>query len=81
MSLLFVVREFIPNVVEPSFGIGRILYCLLEHSFSTREDDEQRALLSFPVPIAPTKVLVLPISNNEQFKPFLAKTGMFSIRC
>jgi glycyl-tRNA synthetase len=24
------VREYTPNVVEPSFGIGRILYCLIE---------------------------------------------------
>lgn len=30
------VREYTPNVIEPSFGIGRILYCLLEHSFWTR---------------------------------------------
>ncbi|BEJ00824.1 hypothetical protein CcaverHIS631_0506810 [Cutaneotrichosporon cavernicola] len=27
------VREFVPNVIEPSFGIGRILYSLLEHSY------------------------------------------------
>lgn len=30
------VREYTPNVIEPSFGIGRILYSLLEHSFWTR---------------------------------------------
>jgi glycyl-tRNA synthetase len=29
-------REFVPNVIEPSFGIGRILYSLMEHSFWTR---------------------------------------------
>ena len=27
------VREFVPSVVEPSFGIGRILYCILECNF------------------------------------------------
>ncbi|KAJ7832234.1 hypothetical protein B0H14DRAFT_3871996 [Mycena olivaceomarginata] len=36
------VREFTPNVIEPSFGIGRILYCLLEHSFWSREQDVER---------------------------------------
>jgi glycyl-tRNA synthetase len=30
------IREFTPNVIEPSFGIGRILYSLLEHSYWTR---------------------------------------------
>ncbi|OII72590.1 glycyl-tRNA synthetase [Cryptosporidium ubiquitum] len=31
-------EQFTPAVIEPSFGIGRILYCLLEHSFKIRED-------------------------------------------
>jgi glycyl-tRNA synthetase len=39
-----VAREFVPNVIEPSFGLGRILYMLLEHSFWTREDDEQKGV-------------------------------------
>ena len=29
-------REFTPNVIEPSFGVGRILYALLEHNYWTR---------------------------------------------
>lgn len=37
-------REFTPNVIEPSFGIGRILYALLEHSFYAREQDESRTV-------------------------------------
>lgn len=39
-----IAREFVPNVIEPSFGLGRILYMLLEHSFWTREDDEQKGV-------------------------------------
>lgn len=31
------VEEIIPNVVEPSFGIGRIMYSLFEHSFHVRQ--------------------------------------------
>ena len=30
------VREFVPSVIEPSFGIGRILYCILETNFKVR---------------------------------------------
>jgi glycyl-tRNA synthetase len=36
--------EYIPNVIEPSFGIGRILYSLMEHVFWQRAEDEQRAV-------------------------------------
>lgn len=37
-------REFTPNVVEPSFGIGRILYSLLEHAYWAREEDALRGV-------------------------------------
>lgn len=30
------VKEYTPNVIEPSFGIGRILYSLIEHNYWTR---------------------------------------------
>ncbi|RKP09310.1 glycyl-tRNA synthetase [Thamnocephalis sphaerospora] len=65
------VREYTPNVIEPSFGIGRILYALMEHSYWTREGDEQRGVLSFPTVVAPTKCLVQPLSNHKSFTPFL----------
>lgn len=70
------VREFTPNVIEPSFGIGRILYSLIEHNFWTRGSDggdESRGVLSFPPPVAPTKVLLVPLSSNAQFKPLVKK--------
>ncbi|KAK0645919.1 hypothetical protein B0T16DRAFT_328305 [Cercophora newfieldiana] len=67
-------REYTPNVIEPSFGIGRILYSLIEHVYWTRGSDggdEARNVLSFPPAVAPTKVLVVPISAKDVFKPFL----------
>lgn len=66
-------REFIPNVIEPSFGIGRIFYSLCEQVFWTREGAEERAVLSFPPAIAPTKVLLVPLSSNPDFKPMIAE--------
>ena len=38
------VREYTPNVIEPSFGIGRILYSLIEHVYWTRSGDEARGV-------------------------------------
>jgi glycyl-tRNA synthetase len=60
-------------VIEPSFGIGRILYSLCEQVFWTREGSEERAVLSFPPAIAPTKVLLVPLSTNAAFKPLVAE--------
>ncbi len=37
-------REYTPNVIEPSFGIGRILYSLLEHVYWHRPDAAERAV-------------------------------------
>src|SRR5271168_1540693 len=38
------VYEYTPNVIEPSFGIGRILYSLIEHSYWPRPEDKQRGV-------------------------------------
>ncbi|KAJ7595690.1 hypothetical protein C8J56DRAFT_1001720 [Mycena floridula] len=79
------VREYTPNVIEPSFGIGRIFYALLEHSFWSREQDIERTVLSLPALVAPTKVLIVPLSGREEFVPLVEeisskfrKAGVFS---
>ncbi|RUS79990.1 hypothetical protein EGW08_012255, partial [Elysia chlorotica] len=61
------VEEFVPSVIEPSFGIGRIMYSIFEHNFKVREGDEQRTYLSLPAAIAPYKCSVLPLSSNPDF--------------
>ena len=38
------VREYIPNVIEPAFGIGRILYSVLEHVYWSREGSDERGV-------------------------------------
>lgn len=90
MFFPYLVREYTPNVVEPSFGIGRILYTLLEHSYWSREQDIERGVsapcdyrskelddtkflqvLSLPPLVAPTKVLIVPLSAKEEFNPLV----------
>ncbi|XP_049796890.1 glycine--tRNA ligase [Schistocerca nitens] len=65
------VEEVTPSVVEPSFGVGRIMYALFEHSFRTRPGDEQRTYFSLPPVVAPLKCSVLPLSGNAEFQPFV----------
>jgi len=62
-----------PAVIEPSFGIGRILYSILEHSYYTRESDGQRAVLSLPPALAPVKVSVLPLMQQNQLTSFVPR--------
>ncbi|KAG8009487.1 Glycine--tRNA ligase [Nibea albiflora] len=65
------VEEIVPNVIEPSFGIGRIMYSIFEHSFHVRQGDEQRTYFSFPATVAPYKCSILPLSQNQEFKTFV----------
>lgn len=74
------VEEIIPSVIEPSFGIGRIMYAIFEHNFRTREGDEKRTYLSLPPVVAPLKCSVLPLSGNEEFVPFV-KQLCKCVRC
>eukprot|EP01018_Ginkgo_biloba_P026707 Gb_33491 [translate_table: standard] len=64
-------RNFTPSVIEPSFGIGRIIYCLFEHSFYTRPSkagDEQCNVFRFPPIVAPIKCTVFPLVQNEKYE-------------
>lgn len=65
------VEEFVPSVIEPSFGIGRIMYSIFEHRFRVRSGDEQRSYLSLPPVVAPYKCSVLPLSVNAEFVPYV----------
>jgi len=62
---IIMVEKFVPWVVEPSYGIDRILYGVLEHSFT--KDDRGYAYFRFKPYIAPIKVGVFPIVSKEPF--------------
>ena len=67
------VVKFVPSVIEPSFGIGRILHALLEHSFGQRDGDEQRVVMNFPPSVAPIKCGVYNLQTNAQFPPLVQR--------
>lgn len=58
-------EKYLPSVIEPSFGIGRIVYVILEHCFKVRAGDEKRTYFEFPPLIAPYKASILPLVCNE----------------
>ena len=51
-----------PHVIEPSFGIDRIIYSVLLHSYT---EDSDRTFLKLEKQIAPVGVNVFPLVNND----------------
>ena len=64
-------EKFCPNVIEPSFGIGRIVYCVMEHCFKVRENDSRRTYFDFPPSIAPYKASILPLFEKDKYLDFI----------
>jgi glycyl-tRNA synthetase len=55
-----------PHVVEPSLGIDRALYTVLDHSYREDEvDGEARTYLELPAAVAPTTVGVFPLMDRD----------------
>lgn len=63
-------EKIIPHVIEPSFGIDRILYCTLLHSFN---DDGEKEYFKFKKEIAPMQISVFPLQNKEKMPEISAE--------
>jgi glycyl-tRNA synthetase len=67
-------QEFIPHVIEPTWGVDRtvlavLLSCYSESEARSGKDDavhETEVTLKLPKEIAPIKVAVLPLSKKEE---------------
>jgi len=60
-------EKFIPHVIEPSYGIDRILYCILEHNYSEiKKKGEEYRLLKLNPRVAPIKAGVFPLISDEK---------------
>jgi glycyl-tRNA synthetase len=60
-------RYFVPHVVEPSFGVDRILYTVLEYAYAERG---RRIVLSLPRTIAAVKAAVFPLVRRDGLPEF-----------
>ncbi len=59
-------EEFIPHVIEPSYGIDRILYAVMEHNYhEIEEGGETYRILRLPAPVAPVKAGVFPLVPKD----------------
>lgn len=59
-------EDVMPHVIEPSYGIDRMIYVALEHSYAEDEiDGEIRRVFRFPPAVAPIQVAVFPLMNRD----------------
>lgn len=62
---------FVPHVIEPSFGVERLIMAVLSAAYSEDEiGGEKRIVLKLPAHLAPVRVAVSPLLKN---KPELVK--------
>ena len=56
------VRRFYPHVVEPSYGVERLMLAALAWAYRVKED---RVVLSLPPSLAPVQVAVFPLVSRD----------------
>lgn len=55
-------EKIYPHVIEPSYGLDRIIYSVLLHCYHKEGD---RTVLKLPADVAPVEVNVFPLVNKE----------------
>lgn len=55
-------RKLVPHVIEPSYGVDRMLYAVLDHSYWKKDDYVTLRLKGL---VAPIKVGVLPLMTKD----------------
>jgi glycyl-tRNA synthetase len=62
-------ENIVPHVIEPSFGIDRITYAVLEHAYREEDvegEDESRIVLGLKSEVAPVQVAILPLLTRQE---------------
>lgn len=63
-------KKFVPYVIEPTFGVGRIALAVMCNAYAEEEvNGEKRVVMRFKPELAPVKAAILPLSK----KPELSK--------
>ncbi|UCD14512.1 MAG: glycine--tRNA ligase, partial [Thermoplasmatales archaeon] len=60
-------EKFVPHVIEPSYGIDRVVYFLLEHNYADiKKKGEEYRILKLTPQMAPIKVGVFPLIGDQK---------------
>lgn len=74
-------EKFIPHVIEPSFGVERLLMAVLSNAYTEVESEgKTRTYLALPENLAPTKIIVAPLLKNKEALVEKAREVYFELR-
>lgn len=73
-------REIYPHVIEPSFGVDRLIYAIIEQNFWYRPEDNKRWVLSLPQILSPYQIAVYQLFNKPELLSYVdnVKTNLKS---
>jgi len=58
-------KKVVPHVVEPSMGVDRMLWCVLEHCFREKTPEKDWEWFAFPPAIAPYHAWIFPLMRKD----------------
>ncbi len=67
-------EKYIPHVIEPTFGLSRLVGIILEDAYKTESvNGKQRTYLKLDPSIAPVKAAVFPLQKDEKLITYAKK--------
>jgi glycyl-tRNA synthetase len=57
-------ESFIPHIIEPSFGIDRLIYSILYHNYYIRSDS--KTVLGLPYMLSPYNIAIFSLLNKDE---------------
>ncbi|MGB1697690.1 MAG: glycine--tRNA ligase [Thermoplasmatota archaeon] len=70
-------RRIIPRVIEPSFGVDRILYALWEHAHEqTEKNGEEYTRMRISPHVSPIQVAILPLTGQQVESARMIEAGL-----
>jgi glycyl-tRNA synthetase len=61
-------EKVVPHVIEPSFGIDRLIYAILEHTYRPKDKTRKWTWFQFPPQLAPYHAVILPLLNRPELE-------------
>lgn len=68
LSLEVEGAKIVPHVIEPSFGIDRLIYAILEHTYRPKDENRAWSWFQFPTSLAPYQAVILPLLNRPELE-------------
>ncbi len=66
-------KKIVPHVIEPSFGVDRLVYAILEHTYRPIRESRDWTWFKLPLALAPYDAVILPLLNRPELEEVALK--------